>query len=71
MLADTLILTPHTIYHPYAVQPERLFGLSSLTDQRLGGAVMMFEQLASVGICMAFLVRAYRRKQHAPRRVAV
>lgn len=70
VLADTLILTPHTIYHPYAVQPERLWGLSSLTDQRLAGAVMMFEQLASVGICMAFLVRAYRRKQHAPRRVA-
>jgi putative membrane protein len=70
VLADTLILTPHTIYHPYAVQPERLWGLSSLADQRLAGAVMMMEQLASVGICMALLVRSYRRKQHAPRRVA-
>jgi putative membrane protein len=66
VLANTLILTPHTIYHPYAAQPERLWGLSPLTDQRLAGAVMMFEQLASVGICMALLVRAYRRKQ--PRR---
>jgi putative membrane protein len=63
VLADTLILTPHTIYHAYAAQPERLWGLSSLTDQRLAGAVMMFEQLTSVGICMALLVRAYRRKQ--------
>jgi cytochrome c oxidase assembly factor CtaG len=69
VLADTLILTPHTIYDPYAAQPERLWGLSSLTDQRLAGAVMMLEQLVSVGICMAFLVRAYRRKQLAGRPV--
>jgi putative membrane protein len=71
VLADTLILTPHTIYHPYAVQPERLWGLSSLTDQRLAGAVMMFEQLATIGICLAFLVRAYRRKQRAPKSLAI
>jgi putative membrane protein len=70
VLADTLILTPHTIYHPYAAQPERLWGLSSLTDQRLAGAVMMVEQLTSVGICMALLVRAYRQKQLARRPVA-
>ena len=66
VLANTLILTPHTIYHPYAAQPERLWGLAPLTDQRLAGAVMMLEQLTSVGICVALLVRAYRRKQ--PRR---
>jgi putative membrane protein len=71
VLADTLILTPHTIYHPYAVQPDRLWGLSPLTDQRLAGAVMMFEQLVTVGICLAFLVRAYRRKQGALLRLAV
>lgn len=70
VLADTLILTPHTIYQPYAAQPDRLWGLSPLTDQRLAGAVMMMEQLVSVGICMAFLVRAYRRKQLARRPVA-
>jgi putative membrane protein len=70
VLADTLILTPHTIYHAYAAQPERLWGLSSLTDQRLAGAVMMFEQLTSVGICMALLVRAYRREQLGRRPVA-
>jgi putative membrane protein len=69
VLADILILTPHAIYHAYAAQPERLWGLSSLTDQRLAGAVMMFEQLTSVGICMALLVRAYRRKQPGRRPV--
>jgi hypothetical protein len=46
-----------------------LWGLSSLTDQRLAGAVMMFEQIASVGICLAFLVRSYRVRQRAPRHV--
>ena len=69
-LADTLILTPHTLYHPYAVQPDRLWGLSSLTDQRLAGAVMMLEQVTSVGICLAFLVRAHRRRRGALRQVA-
>jgi putative membrane protein len=60
VLADTLIIAPDTLYHAYAAQPDRLWGLSPLTDQRLAGAVMMVEQLASVGICMAFLTRAYR-----------
>jgi putative membrane protein len=69
VLADTLIITPHTIYHPYAAQPDRLWGLSSLTDQRLAGAVMMFEQIASVGICLVFLVRSYRVRQRALRHV--
>jgi putative membrane protein len=60
VLADTLIIAPDTLYHAYAVQPDRLWGLSPLTDQRLAGAVMMIEQVASLGICMAFLTRAYR-----------
>jgi putative membrane protein len=69
-LADTLILTPHTLYHHYAVQPDRLWGLSSLADQRLAGAVMMLEQLTSVGICLALLVRSYRRRRGTLRQVA-
>jgi hypothetical protein len=31
---------------------------------------MMLEQVASVGICLAFLVRAYRRRQGTLRQVA-
>jgi putative membrane protein len=69
-LADTLILTPHTLYHHYAVQPDRLWGLSSLADQRLAGAVMMLEQLASVGTCLALLVRSYRKRRGTLRQVA-
>jgi putative membrane protein len=70
VLADILILTPHALYHAYATQPDRLFGLSPVTDQRLAGAVMMIEQLVSVGICLAFLTRAYRGNARGWRRVA-
>ena len=60
-LSDTLLLSPHPLYAAYADQPVRLWGLSALADQRLAGAVMMVEQLASLTLCMAFLVRCHRR----------
>jgi putative membrane protein len=69
VLADTLIIAPDTLYDPYATQPYRLWGLSPLTDQRLAGAVMMLEQLLSVGICLALLTRAYRGRHPSLRRV--
>jgi putative membrane protein len=62
-LSDALLLIPHPLYAAYAGQPVRLWGLSALADQRLAGAVMMVEQLASLTLCMAFLVRSER---HAP-----
>jgi putative membrane protein len=70
VLADTLIVAPHALYGTYASQPDRLWGLSPVTDQRLAGVVMMFEQVASVGICLAVLTRAYRGTQRGWRRVA-
>jgi cytochrome c oxidase assembly factor CtaG len=70
VLADTLIVAPHALYGAYASQPDRLWGLSPVTDQRLAGVVMMFEQVASVGICLALLTRAYRGTQRGWRRVA-
>jgi cytochrome c oxidase assembly factor CtaG len=70
VLADTLIIAPHALYGAYAGQPDRLWGLSPVTDQRLAGVVMMFEQVASVGICLALLTRAYRGTQRGWRRVA-
>jgi putative membrane protein len=44
-------------------------GLSALTDQRLAGVVMMTEQLLSLGICVALLLRPYleeRRERVRP-----
>ena len=50
-------------YARYADQPDRLFGLSPLTDQRVAGAVMMVEQLVALGICVAILLRPYLRER--------
>jgi putative membrane protein len=55
--------TPH--YDRYAAQPDRLFGLSPLTDQRLAGAVMMVEQLLTLAIFVAVTLRPYVRERRA------
>jgi len=60
VLSDVLIFSFHPLYGAYAGQPERLFGLSPLTDQRLAGVVMMVEQLATLGTCVAILLAAAR-----------
>jgi cytochrome c oxidase assembly factor CtaG len=52
-------------YARYADQPDRLLGLSPLADQRLAGAIMMVEQLLTLGICVAFLLRPYLRERRA------
>ncbi|MEO8291386.1 MAG: cytochrome c oxidase assembly protein [Gaiellaceae bacterium] len=43
VLADVLIFSQRAFYGPYAEQPDRLLGISPLTDQRLAGLVMMGE----------------------------
>jgi len=61
MLAYALVFGFEPYYGVYAEQPERLFGLSPLEDQRLAGVVMMLEQLLTLGVAFALLVRAARR----------
>jgi putative membrane protein len=58
-LVDALLFSSSPAYGAYVRAPERLFGLSALTDQRLAGVVMMVEQLLTLGICVAFLLRPY------------
>ncbi len=48
-------------YDVYVDQPERLFGLSPLTDQKLAGLVMMVEQAATLGVAIVVLLRLARR----------
>jgi putative membrane protein len=60
-----LLFSSSPQYARYANQPDRLFGLSPLTDQRLAGAVMMVEQLLALGICVAFLLQPYLRERRA------
>ncbi len=66
LLSDVLLLAPHPLYRTYADQPVRLWGISALTDQRVAGAAMMVEQLASLTLCMAFLVVLDRRARATP-----
>jgi putative membrane protein len=62
-LVDALLFSSSAAYPRYAEQPDRLFGLSPLTDQRLAGVVMMVEQLLSLGICVALLLRPYLQER--------
>jgi putative membrane protein len=62
-LVDALLFSSSPAYPRYAHQPDRLFGLSPLTDQRLAGVVMMVEQLLALGICVALLLRPYLQER--------
>jgi putative membrane protein len=69
-LVDALLFSSSPRYALYANQPDRLFGISPLTDQRLAGVVMMTEQLLALGICVGLLLRPYleerRERLRAP-----
>jgi putative membrane protein len=62
VLSDVLIFSLDPFYEAYTLQDERLLGLSPLTDQRLAGLVMMLEQTATLGTCVAVLLRAHQRR---------
>ena len=64
-VVDFLLFGSGPAYGRYAHQPDRLFGLSPLTDQRLAGAVMMVEQLLTLGVCVGILLRPYLRDRRA------
>ena len=57
-LVDALLFTPPA-YDRYT----GAHGISAQTDQRLAGAVMMVEQLLTLGICVALLLRPYVRER--------
>ena len=65
-VVDFLLFSSSARYGRYAAQPDRLLGLSPLTDQRLAGAVMMVEQLLTLGIFVAILLRPYVGRARAP-----
>ena len=53
-LGLVLALVPDAIYDAYADAPERLWGLSRLTDQQLGGITMAGEQSLVFFVVFAF-----------------
>jgi cytochrome c oxidase assembly factor CtaG len=69
MLAYVFVFSFHPYYDVYVEQPERLLGLSPLTDQKLAGVVMMVEQALTLGTALVLLLLAARRAREsaAPR----
>ena len=62
-LVDVLLFSTGPAYPRYL----GAHGISALTDQRLAGVVMMTEQLLTLGICVALLLRPYvRQRQQNP-----
>ena len=55
VLADLLFLAPEPLFPAYGGD------LSALHDQQLAGLVMMVEQLLTLGVCAALLVRSQLR----------
>jgi len=64
-ISDTLIFSPTAIYHSYAAQPERLLGISVMTDQRLAGLIMLVEQLLTLGTFIAVMLWPLLRNRAA------
>ena len=58
VLAGLLVSSAAPLYPAYAGDAPRLFGISPLRDQQLAGIVMVAEQLATLGACSYFLLRA-------------
>lgn len=61
-LVDVLLFSTGSVYERYT----GAHGLSALTDQRLAGAVMMVEQLLTLGTCVALLLLPYVRSRTRP-----
>lgn len=67
LLAYPFVFGPEPYYDVYAEQPERLLGLSALSDQKLAGVVMMAEQALTLGVALVVLVRRARRERAGSR----
>ena len=61
VLAYPFVFGFEPYYDVYVDQPERLLGLSPLTDQKLAGLVMMLEQAATLGVAIVLLLLLSRR----------
>jgi len=66
ILSDVLVFSFTPLYPWY----HGAYGISALTDQQLSGIVMMVEQLATLGTCVALLLLPRRRRGRAARLAA-
>jgi putative membrane protein len=67
ILTDVLVFSFTRLYPAY----HGAYGISALTDQQLSGIVMMVEQLATLGTCVALLLRPRWRRGRAAHLAAV
>jgi cytochrome c oxidase assembly factor CtaG len=58
ILAITLVIEPHSIYHYYAALPTRPGGISEITDQQIAAGVMWVP--GSISYTITFLMGFYR-----------
>jgi cytochrome c oxidase assembly factor CtaG len=61
VLGDVLVFSFTPLYPWY----HGAYGISAVTDQQLAGIVMMVEQLATLGTCVALLLWPRRRGRRA------
>jgi cytochrome c oxidase assembly factor CtaG len=66
ILSDVLIFTFTPLYPFY----HGAYGISAVTDQQLAGIVMTVEQLVTLGICVALILRPRWSRTHAARLAA-
>jgi cytochrome c oxidase assembly factor CtaG len=66
ILSDVLIFTFTPLYPFY----RGAYGISAVTDQQLAGIVMTVEQLVTLGICVALILRPRWSRAHAARLAA-
>jgi len=66
ILTDVLVFSFTPLYPAY----QGAYGISAVTDQQLAGIVMMVEQLATLGTCVALLLRPRWRRSRAARLAA-
>ena len=67
ILTDVLVFSFTPLYPAY----QGAYGISALTDQQLAGIVMMVEQLLTLGICVALILRPRWSRAHRARVAAV
>ncbi len=66
ILSDVLIFSFTPLYPFY----HGAYGISAVTDQQLAGIVMTVEQLVTLGICVALILRPRWSRTHAARLAA-
>ncbi|MDH4177143.1 MAG: cytochrome c oxidase assembly protein [Thermoleophilia bacterium] len=66
ILAYVIAFATEPLYDAYVDQPERLLGLSPLTDQKLSAVVMMVEQALTLGVAFVILYRIASTQRSGP-----